>query len=218
MTFPPVAGSCAGPRPARRGSTPSGSCRGTRPTPPPTGRGLPCERSPPALFTRMSIPPNEPATASTASATLSRRRTSIENISARTPSASAPRGFPEAPPRPGRTAPGAPGLRQPQRHRAPPSPFDAPVTKRAFPVRSNRVRAHTWLHSHHQVFPDDFFDSPRSPHPPPEPDRPFSRGCIRGRNLPAELQVSGRRAENVVTPLPVNPAEHFHQVRTTSGA
>src|SRR5512139_627952 len=164
----------------------------------------------PALFTRTSIFANAAATASTVSRTLAGRNTSIANVSARTPSFSASARVSRSPPASrAHNARSHPAFASPSAI-ARPSPFEAPVTRAVFPVRSKRS-VPTWRTSHHQVFPDDLFVSPDLLHPPAEPDRPLLEDVPPAAHLPAELQVLvGEKDRHA---LPVDPAEDLHEVR-----
>src|SRR5512143_2102611 len=167
----------------------------------------------PALFTRTSIFPKDATTASTARPTLSRRRTSIGNVSARTPSASAPARVSRSP-----SASRAHSARSHPAFASPiaiarPSPFEAPVTSAARPVRSNRSLAIKALptRSYHEVFPDHLFVPPDLLHSPSVPDGPVFEDVPPPAHLPAELQVLVGEQDR--HPLPVDPAENVHKVR-----
>src|SRR5512141_147215 len=167
----------------------------------------------PALFTRTSIFPKDATTASTACPTLSRRRTSIGNASARTPSASAAARVSRSPPASrAHSARSHPAFASPTAI-ARPSPFEAPVTSATLPDRSNRSHAIKALptRSYHEVFPDHLFVPPDLLHPPAEPDRPLLEDVPPAAHLPAELQVLVGEQDR--HPLFVDPSEDVHQVR-----
>jgi len=137
-----------------------------------------------------------------------RRRTSMANVSARTPSATAPFGFPEAPGVRAHSARSHPAFASPSAI-ARPSPFDAPVTSAAFPVRSNNPAPHV-AHLTPPGISDDLFVPPDLLHPSAEPDRPFSRIYRAPHTFRQNFRFCRRAGSS---PPAVDPSEHVHQVR-----